>query len=155
MAKIANTQRLTVEQFPDQKEWIAPLFSVVNDFFQKVQSTINGSIEFKSNVMGAEFTFDFIYVSHAVSLPLEYKWTMVQKPKSAYVASAYLGNSTGQGGTVISNKTLVPFICQVAWEYTQDGSVRLSDFCWISGSGATVATPISGQRVVITLRVEP
>lgn len=155
MGKITTTQRLTVEQFPDQKDWIGRMFSIINDYFQKVQSTLNGSVEFGSNIMGVELTFDFIYVSHAVSLPLYYKWNLIQRPRAASVVAAYIGNSTGQGGTVVSNKTLVPFICQIAWDYTTDGSISLNDFTWIDGSAGTVDQPISGQRVVIRVRVTP
>ena len=161
IGKINATQKLIVEDFPEQKEWIGKMFSVINDFFQKVQTEVNGSLEFNSNIMGVEHTFDFFYVSHAASLPLIVKWTKSKRPSSVVVAAAYLGNWSGDWDDsptamyVISNKVLVPFICQVAWEFTQDGNISITDFATMRGSETALRVPVSGQRVKIVVRISP
>lgn len=155
--KISTTPRLIVEEFPEQKSWIDKMFYVINDFFQKCLSAVNGGLEFGENIMGQEKEFDFLYVSHAASLPINVKWNLSKPPKSCTVVGAYLGSYSGS--SILSNKRLVPFICQIAWEYTQDGSLSLTDFARvISGTSLAVGSltaPIVGQRVVIRVRGTP
>ncbi len=161
MAKINNTQRLTIEQFPDQKDWIGKMFSVVNDFFQKVQSTINGSIEYATNIMGKEIEFDFLYGSATASLPLLYKWPLAKAPRSlnlVYSAVGVWGNDfddTPSAMTVTTNKSLVPILALVCWEYTAEGNVSITDFAILDGDFVHIRRPVSGQRVVLRVRVEP
>lgn len=155
--KINASRKLIVEDFPDQKDWIGRAFSVINDFFQKTLASVDGGLEFGSNILGKEHTFDFLYVSHAASLPLNVRWPFAKRPMSVQLISAYLGNWTGAwpGASIISNDSLVPFIGQIAWEFTQDGEVSITDFCRIKGDETTVRAPLSGQRVVLTIRMSP
>lgn len=168
MGKVSATQRLIVEDFPKQKDWISPMFYVVNDFFQKVLSALNGGIEFSENILGVERELDFIYVSHAVSLPLRFKWTLNKKPRAVSVVAAYYGKYSGNlydgvtsawdataTAVLKSNSSLVPFLTSVTWEFTQDGEVSITDFSTIIGSVAKLTTPMTGQRVILRVRVTP
>ncbi len=169
LGKITNTQRLTVEQFPEQKDWIGRMFSVVNDYFQKVQSTINGSIEYDSNILGKEITFDFIYGSATANLPLTYKWTLNKPPRALKVVYSAVGvwsgtfdtsantdaNDSAHTMAVVTNKSLLPAIISVCWEYTAEGNVSITDLVILKSGYNHVRSPIAGQRVVLRVRVEP
>lgn len=148
MGKVSATQKLIVEDFPEQKDWIAKMFFVVNLFFQKVLDEVNGNIEFSANIIGVEKEWDFIYVSHSASLPLKLHWKLSKKPKALQVVAAYMGVSA----TV---RLLTPFICAVAWDYDQNGDVLITDFTRITGSTSTVAVPAAGQRVLLRVRITP
>lgn len=148
MGKITTTQRLIVEEFPDQEKWIGKMFYVINDFFRKTLAAVNGGLAFGQNITGIEKEFDFTYVSHAVSLPLKQQWSLSGKPRSVELVAAYLGASN-------SNKVLNPVIASIAWDFTQDNNVSITDFTTTVGSTSTVQVPTSGQRVVLRVRISP
>ena len=154
MGKVSATQRLIVEDFPDQKNWIGKMFYVINDFFQKSLSAINGGLEFKENISGQENDIDFLYSSSSVTLPLSVKWTLNKPPKSCQVVAAFAG-VVDEDLVVVSNKKLVPCLCLIAWEYTQDSSINITDFNILAGVNSTSAGPVAGQRILIRIRTTP
>jgi hypothetical protein len=135
--KLRSTQKLVVEDFPEQREWIAPLFRVVNDFITDVVGAINGSIIFSENITGVERTFDFTYVS--TTLPLEFKWTLPDKPTALQVCSATEAGS--------------PIIALASWEFTEEGNVSIANLVKITGS--TLAALTSGTRYKVKFRATP
>lgn len=154
MAKVSATQRLIVEDFPDQKNWIGKMFYVINDFFEKSLGAINGGLEFKQNILGQENDIDFLYSSSSVTLPLSVKWGLNKPPRAVQVVAAYAG-MVNDSLEVVSNKRLVPCLCVLAWEYTQEGAISITDFNILAGLNSTSAGPVSGQRILIRIRSTP
>jgi len=67
--KIPVAQRLIVEDFPEQRSWISPMFSVLNKFITFVYQALNGGLIFSDNISGQEQLFDFVYTSPTASFP--------------------------------------------------------------------------------------
>lgn len=138
MGQIKATQRLVVEDFPDQKGWIAKLLSPVNRFITEVVAAINGGIEFGSNIMGVEKELDFVY--HANALPVSFKWPLSKRPRDFRVLQV-----TEDGE---------PIIGLVSWAFTADGMVSVTRLAIIT-TVPDVADPTSGNRYKILVRVTP
>lgn len=145
MGKIKATQRLIVEDFPEQKDWIGKLFYVVNRFITEVIAALNGNIVFEQNITGQEHLFDFKYVSDAVSFPLEFKWNLSVKPKAFDIVAATVETST-------TSET--PMIAVAAWQFTTEGNIRVTRIHAISSAPA-VASLTASSRYRILVRVTP
>lgn len=146
MARIGATQKLIVEDFPDQKEWIGKLFIPINDFISKVLLAVNGNIEFSSNIVGLEKELDFVYVSDEVSLPQKIQWTLTQRPKAFYLVSAF--ENEPSSGSFFSPVTLCAnFIINQKNEIEINGIVKLSS--------TGISSLTAGKRYKILIRVTP
>lgn len=141
MAKITFDDKLAVEQFPDQKDWIAPLFRVVNDFIAQVRGALRRGLTFADNMLGQEYEFDFTYQTNAISLPQRFSWDRAGVPRALTVVSA------SQDG--------VAFICAVSWEFTAEGLVQLRDVVRLESAGPSVDNLAANSRYKIRVRVTP
>ena len=144
MGRIKSKTTLTIEQFPEQKDWIGRLFYVVNGFIQDAIAQINGNLVFGENITGYENEWEFEYVDDATSLPLEFKWKGSQQPKALYLVYAYESTPTTVGA---------PVALGVGWIYTAEGKVAITSVVKLTTSGATAL--VAGQRYRIRVRVTP
>lgn len=141
MAKIKFDDKLTVERFPQQREWIEPMFRVINDFFAQVGSALKGRLTFLDNFLGEERLFDFVYQSQTLTFPQKFQWGLVALPRALQVVSAKENDE--------------PVILCVAWEYTAEGQVQLTDMVLLESAGPSVAALTVGARYKIVVRVTP
>lgn len=142
--KVPVTQRLIVEDFPEQKTWISPLFFVVNRFITFVIQALNGGLTFSDNITGQEQVFDFVYSSTTASFPKKMKWKLSDKPRALYVV---------ESSEETSLTARIPVIVLASWEFADDGTVSISDMVRIDTSGINTLT--TGKRYKIRVRVTP
>lgn len=138
MSQIKATQRLVVEDFPGQKDWIQKLLFPINRFVTEVVAILNGGIEFEKNITGVERDLDFVY--HTTALPVGFKWTLAAKPSSLSVLQM-----TENGSSIIG---------LVSWAYTADGLVNITSAVRFTSAPAVAALQ-SGSRYKIKVRVTP
>lgn len=149
MPRIPSTNKLIIEQFPNQRDWIGPMFSVVNKFIADVISTINGAIEFEKNIQGQEFEFDFVAKASGASFPQGFQWTRVNQPKALSVVAAY------ENASPANNNTFASVIIVCAWKLTPENLVQITDAVKLSGNAAAVSDLTAGARYKIRVRVTP
>lgn len=139
--RVKTKQRLTIEDIPkDNRAWMDKIISTVNDYISQSINIINDGIVFPDNFAGKEHVYDFTYQSDAISLPIGFKWPLLLAPKSVLLASA-----TEDGS---------PIAITFAWDYTQDGLVRLTQVCRFTTAPAVAALQ-AGKRYKIRVRVQP
>lgn len=148
MSRIPSTQKLIVENFPEQREWIGAMFQTINKFIGDVVTAINGGIEFGVNIQGKEFEYDFVYQSHATTFPQSFQWTLVSPPKALYVTAAFENNPS-------LNRNFTPIIALVNWSYTADNQVQITDCVKLAGNTAAISDLTAGRRYKIKTRVTP
>lgn len=146
MARISATQRLIVEDFPEQKDWIGGLLDPINEFITKTLQTVNGGIEFSSNIIGLEKEFDFVYVSESVTFPQSFSWSLGKKPNSLIVVAA-------SENVPSSNRNFSPIILCASWQLNAKNAVELSSAVKITTAGVSALTV--GNRYKIRVRVSP
>lgn len=140
MAKIKFDDKLVVERFPGQSDWIEPLFRIINDFFAQVGGALKGRLTFLDNFLGREKEFDFTYQSDSLSLPQKFTWDLIGAPRSLQVVSA-----TEDGD---------PVALVHAWEYTSNSLVQLTKIYRVTTAPAIAALNV-GSRYKIRVRVTP
>lgn len=89
--------------------------------FRNVVSVINGGVQFGSNIQGVEHELDFNYQSNAITFPVDVAWPYTPRPKALTVVSATEDDSE--------------IMCQVAWVFTSEGKVRVSDAIKFTNTG--------------------
>lgn len=144
MGRIKSKTTLTVEQFPEQKDWIGKMFQVLNSFITDVIAQVNGSLAFGENITGVEREFEFEYVDDTTSLPLEFKWTLNSPPKALSVVYAYESTLTSTGA---------PIALVAAWLLTAEAKVSITSVVRLDTTGAGSLT--AGKRYTIRVRVTP
>lgn len=137
--RIPATQRLIVEDFPKQKDWISALFYVLNRFITSVISVLNGGLLFSDNFIGEQKVISFTYAS-ASSFPVGFKWGLAQKPTFLEV-----GQATENGTSVMM---------VVSWLYTDTGFVNITNAVLLTSAPAVTALT-SGNAYQVVVRVTP
>lgn len=138
--KIRSTQRLSTEDFVEQKEWIGKVFSPINNFFSQCISILNQGITFEDNILGADHVFDFIYQTDALSFPIGFRWAFATPPRALVVVAATEG--------------LTPVIINLAWQLTVTGQISVTSVVKLTAAGGvTVLT--AGSRYQLRVRVTP
>ena len=140
MSVVKANKRLTLEDFPTQKDWLGRLISPINDFISDVTKILNGGVVFADQTLGKEHEFRFTYQSDAISLPIGFAWNYLLPPRSLIVTF-----STENGST---------FIPLVAWEYTDKGQVQLTRIVKITTAPA-VSLLTANSEYKIRVRVTP
>jgi hypothetical protein len=141
MSRIKATQGLTIEDVPqDHRMWMNKFIPPINDFFSQAISILNGGMLFGDNALGKDYVFDFTYQSDALTLPIGFLWTLSSSPKSLQVASATEDN--------------VPVNISVAWSFTENGQVQLTEIVKFTTVPAVSALS-AGKRYKIRVRVTP
>lgn len=146
MSRIPATTKLVTENFPEQRSWIGPMFSIINKFIQDVVGAVNGGLEFQTNFYGKEIDLDFVYVSAALSLP-SITWDLKSPPRALSVVSAY-------DNTPTTNRAFSPIILNLGWQLNQDNQVEISDVVQLSSSGGISGLTV-GKRYKIKVRITP
>lgn len=159
MSKFSATQKLVVENFPDQREWISPMFSVLNKFIQDSIKVLTNGISFADNIQGKEYESDFVFVNNTTSLP-KVRWDILIPPKALSVVSAYeaVPPATGDIANAFS-----PVIILVAWALDAQNFVQLTDAVKVNSIApvAGVAQPavitglVPSNRYKIKVRITP
>ncbi len=121
---------------------------MINKFINDVVAAVNGNIEFEKNILGLEKEFDFVYVSHVVSLPLVVRWTLATPPRALSVVAATSNNPA-------ANRDFSPIICNVAWSLNSTNEISISDIVSFTGSPAAVAALVAKSRYKIKVRITP
>lgn len=140
MSQIRATTRLTVEDYPEQKGWIAKLIGPINDFFTQSIKILNNGILFRDNCIGMEHVYDFTYQSDALTFPRGFLWTVASAPVSFQVVSATQDNQ--------------PCNVSASWQFTAEGQVQLVHMVRFTTAPAISALQV-GSRYKIRVRVTP
>lgn len=146
MGRLTATRKLIVEDFPDQKDWIGNLFVIVNDFFTKSVSVLNGNIEFGQNIIGIERELDFVYVSDAASLPQKIRWELNVRPRAFYMVSAL------EGEPKIANSFRPVTLC-ANYILNEKNEVEINGLVKLQSSGVSSLVP--QKRYKILIRITP
>lgn len=130
MSKL-SPQRFSVEEFPEQKDWIGKLFSSLNSFTGDVVRSYQNSINIEDNLF--QEIKEIKYNNSASNFPLKFKTKFNSSPMG--ILPIYLLNRTTG-----AYSTSQPW---VVWSY-QDGSVSISDI-----SGLTASSDYTIKLLVI------
>lgn len=139
MAQIPITNRLIEEDFPEQKQWIRKLIGPLNTFMQAVSFALNGGLTFEQNITGQRQLLDFTY-NGTSSLPVKFTWKKSGVPQALQVVSA-------------TENLKTPVALIVAWSYTEQGQISVSDIIKFSSGAASTLT--TGARYQIRIEVRP
>lgn len=138
--RVKTTQRLRVEDFPDQKDWIGKLVSPLNDFLTQAIKILNDGLQFTDNFIGKEHVFDFEYQSDVLSFPTGFLWTIAANPKALSVVAATEDDD--------------PVNVAVSWQFTDLRQVELVHVVRFTTAPAVAALAV-GSRYKIRVRVTP
>ena len=138
--KIRATQRLSTEDFVEQKDWIGKVFSPINNFFSQCISILNQGITFEDNFLGSDHIFEFVYQTDALSFPIGFTWPYAAPPRALLVVSATENNE--------------PVIINLAWKLTSSAQVQITSAVKLV-AGASVATLTATKRYKIRARITP
>ena len=141
--RIPTTQRLIVEDFQDQKDWIGLLIGPINEFITNVLRVINGGMDFTSNFIGVEKELDFTYVDDATTFPQSIKWGLPVRPKALSIASAFENDPS-------LNRDFTPVIIAVAWALNASSEIEITSAVKLTSSG--VGTLDATKRYKILVR---
>jgi hypothetical protein len=141
--KVKANKTISVEDFPEQKEWLGRLASPINDFITDVVKILNGGSLFADQARGKEHEFKFTYQSDTISLPVGFAWTIAQAPKALNVVWA------SEDGD--------PVILLTSWTFTEKGQVQLTQVVRVD---TTVSPPVlaalqASVEYKIRVRVTP
>lgn len=147
--KIKFDEKLVVERFPEQRDWIEPLFLFINDLAAQTTIALKGRLTFLDNLLGQERDFDFTYQSEDITLPQKFTWGLAASPKALQV--------------VASSEDGVSIVIFAAWEYTQNGQISLTQIWRVIDTrdldevliGARIDELAVGSRYKIRVRVTP
>ncbi len=150
MSKVPSTTKLVVESFPDQREWISPMFFVLNKFIQDVIRALNNGLSFADNIQGKEQDLDFVFLNNSASLP-KIRWDMISPPKALEVVSAYEASPVSAGEVP---RNFDATIVQLAWYLDSQNFINFKDAVKLSSAGG--ATGLTSQnRYRIRVRITP
>jgi len=130
MSKL-NPAKLTLEDFPKQRDWIGPLFTVLNSFTGDLVGALSNGINVEDNLF--QEIREIKWRNSSGDYPLKFRSKFKTNPKGLY--PIYLFDHTTN-----AYSTLQPW---VVWSYNE-GSILISNI-----SGLT-----SGTTYTIRLKVE-
>lgn len=117
-----NPAKLTLEDFPDQRDWIGKMFSVLNTFTGDLVRAFSNQISVEDNLF--QEIKEIKWINSSNEFPLKFKTKFSTAPKGLSVI--YLYNNT-----LSAYSTSAPW---VQWGF-QDGQVLISAI-----SGLTAAS---------------
>lgn len=130
MSQLPQIRRLLVEDFIDQKDWIAKLFTPINVFMDGTFGALNKSITLREN-MAADYKKVTVGFVPTVDKPIAVSWDLPVPPISVHV-----GNVTKTDFTDFTLTTAV----QVQWKYDNKQGFRLTNLVGITPTNATQYT---------------
>ena len=105
--------KLTLEDFKDQRDWIGPLFSVLNQFTGDIVQAFSNAINIEDNLY--QEIKEIKFKNSSQNFPLKFATKFKANPKG--ILPIYLYNNT-----LSAYSTQTP---QVAWGYA-DGDVSMT-----------------------------
>lgn len=139
MSLITQVTSIRTEDFDsEQRKWIGKLLAPINQFLLSATTAINGNITFGDNIPCQTVTMSFTYGGET-DFPKVFKWNLPNKPVEVRVCAA---TEDGAGVAIV-----------IAWSYTSNSLVSISQFWKLSASG--VSTLSVGSLYNITLRSQP
>lgn len=129
MSRVPPIQRLQLEDFPKQTEWIGRLLEPLNAFFERATSALNKNLTITDNFLGAIKT-----VEVNGTWPVKVAWELPQRPISVLVGQIVRSDNT--------SFTLTDAV-QVQWSFNQNGQLQID--------GVTGVTPSSSTKYKLTL----
>jgi hypothetical protein len=118
--KLPQQRRILVEEFQQQKSWIAKLILPINKFFEDILRGLNKGITIFENMDG-----EVIEVETSGTYPIDIRWTRPAPPKICF-----LGRCTRVDG---ESETFTDPL-YLDWEYTASGSFRIKGIPGLSAS---------------------
>lgn len=85
-----NSQKLSVEDFQDQKSWISKLFSPINSFISQVYQGFNNQLTVNDNLFMEIKSVTF--VNEATNFPVKFKTKFNKYPEVVLVSSCIDSN---------------------------------------------------------------
>lgn len=126
MSKI-SPQRFSVEEFPEQQDWIGKLFTPLNQLTGEIVAAFANGLSVKDNLM--QEIKEVKWVNSTTNFPLKFRTKFGNKAPIALLPGYLLNNTTGAYSTV------QPW---VVWSY-KDGEVLISDVMGlVSGNTYTI-----------------
>ena len=84
MSKIPQIKRLVLEDFPEQKSWIARLFLPLNTFMESVVTAFNKNLTIAGNMAG-DIKVVTLSSSPSATAPFLVPWSLSASPKSIHI----------------------------------------------------------------------
>lgn len=113
MSKVAPS-KLTLEDFPKQRDWIGPLFTMLNQFFGEVARAFSNQLTIEDNLY--QEIKELKFTAGSADFPISFRTKFGVVPKALLVG--YLFDSTVG--------TYSPTAPWVVWGFA-DGSVKISE----------------------------
>lgn len=129
MSKLPPSQKLALEDFPEQAKWIDRLISPVNSFMERMTAVLNKGITINDNMAGSITTVEL-----NGTWPVKVAWTLTQRPATVLVGQVY--RTDGSSFTLTS-------AVQVQWQFNQSGQLQID--------GVTGITPSSSAKYKVVL----
>jgi hypothetical protein len=129
VSRLPPVQRLSLEDFPDQKKWLGKLLSPINQFMESVYQSLNQGLTVKENMAGT-----LLEVILEGSMPAKAAWSLKSKP-----VAVLLGQVERTDGTTITLSSAIG----IRWSYNGEGTLQIDQITGI--------TPSSSAKVRVTL----
>jgi hypothetical protein len=123
--------KLTLEDFPEQRSWIGPLFSILNSFTGDLVRAFSNQLTVGDNLF--QEIKEVKFVNQSGDFPLKFKTKFIANPQG--LTPIYLFDNT-----VNAYSPLTP---QVVWSYA-DGTISISNI-----SGLTANTTYTIRLLLI------
>jgi len=127
MSKLPQVRRLMVEDFIEQKDWIANLFTPLNIFMEQTYQVLNRGINLKDNIQGDIQTVTIGFIP-TVAAPLTLAWSLPTKPQAIHVGQVTRKDK--------ADFTLTAAV-QVQWKYDSKVGLRLVNVVGITPTNAS------------------
>ena len=86
MAVLPQIRRLMVDDFKNQKEWIRPLFYVLNQFMEATINALNHGLTLNANCAASIVTVNLTTVPTASS-PVSVPWNLQTQPTAIHIGN--------------------------------------------------------------------
>lgn len=141
MSKLTETSRMKIEDFQDQRRWIAPLLEGYNNFLSQAIKLFNKGLSFVDNFIGIEHEFSFTFQSQAATFPQKVAWPYNRfSPRNLFVTAS------------TEDASEIPIVH--SWRFTDERFVELTAVYKITTAPA-ISDLTSGSKYKIRIRVEP
>jgi hypothetical protein len=127
LSNLPQTRRFLVEDFIDQKDWIAKLFTPLNQIFEGVFGIINRGITIKDNMLGDVQTVQIDYVP-TVAKSFQLAWALSVPPRAIHVGNIQRANY---------DDFTISAAVQVQWKFDSKNGLRLTNIVGVTPSNAT------------------
>lgn len=133
MSKIPPLTTLRTEDYPaEERAWLPKLFGPLNQFLTSVTNTINGRVDFGSNIPAVTQQLNFVYDG----MERRIAWSLALPPMLVWIGQAF--------------EDSVSVALNPVWNYSASTGIVSLDFVHTDGTGLTV-----GISYKILVRIVP